>query len=310
MNPRRPDILPPSCNPRRHHRPSALAAPPSLPYPPRQHLGGRCMPPFPPPDLPTLDHPASWHNRARRTDRSACLELRCSEILPFIHRAPTPASRGVSPRSVITQNTPRRSSSHSDFEFGASLRPRRQASNFSHFTLTEPLLRAILARRPPASPLAGSLRTAKSNALKTPFDQRLLALPPDWSCDLTILRCPLHPRLTQHFFLCPRCANRQSPIENHQSQIPQTLPDPPHRRGMARCPLCRPLPRPPLRRGQAPHRPPPQPRPLLRGVVHGERLGGASDELCLASSQRRIGRSGVRVAGWRSMCWAWPTSQR
>lgn len=142
------------------------------------------MPPFPLPDLPTLDLPASWHNRARRTDRSACLELRCSEILPLC--------KPTAPR------TPHAAFSH------------------SHFTLTEPLLRHILRRRPPASPLAGSLRTAKSNALKTPPDQRLLALPPDWSCDLTILRCPLHARLTQHFFACPRCANRKSTITNRR----------------------------------------------------------------------------------------------
>ncbi len=162
-----------------------------------------------PPNLATLDDPPSWLNRAKRTDRSACVELRASDVWP-----------------ITTLKTARNYSG-------------REAAGT--FTLTAPFLAQLHDRRPPRS-LAGDWRTAKSNALKhapaqplrhpaqgsplkhpgpdrslTPNPNRgssrskQLALPADpdhWHQPIRVERWRLHPRLAQHFIICPSCKNK------------------------------------------------------------------------------------------------------
>ena len=128
-----------------------------------------------PPNLPTLHTTPTWVNRARRPDRTACLALRCSHLWPHLTLQP------------ITTPDPHRLA--------------RAA-----FTLTRPQL-VTYARTLRPTTNQGSHRTPKSNAIKH-APARDLFLPTHWSCPLTIEKHQLHPRLAQHFFLCPRCNAR------------------------------------------------------------------------------------------------------
>lgn len=83
------------------------------------------------PPLPTLDTKPSWHNRADRTDRSACAELRPKDILP--------------------QHKPGRSAPQ---------------SRVLSITLSARRFAQIHDKRLPYQ-LAGDRRTTKSNAMRT-----------------------------------------------------------------------------------------------------------------------------------------------
>ena len=178
--------------------------------------------------LATLDSRPSWLNRAGRIDRSACFELRASDVWPLANLRPTPSR-------------PFR-------------RPYLETSG--GFTLTTPFLLCLRDRRLPRT-LIGDWRTSKSNAMKDhrsrkrqPPAQRLgtldfgltanpnkgaaatklLGLPLDgnfnsanpapgtldptspsaqgWSQLVRIERHRLHASLAQHFLICPACGKK------------------------------------------------------------------------------------------------------
>ena len=93
-----------------------------------------------PPDLATLHRKPSWHNRAGNVDRSACLEIRASELWRLIH-----------PRKF--QRTPSAAG--------------RQAS--AAITIDSTFIFNLHQTRLPRT-LIGDQRTPKSNAMKTARD--------------------------------------------------------------------------------------------------------------------------------------------
>lgn len=162
------------------------------------------LPPLPP--LPTRDTKPSWHNRAGRTDRSACTTIRAKDLFP-----PPP------PHKVSRRSTPGRSAAQSRVTFLLHARH---------------LARLHDRHRPQQH--AGDLRTTKSNAMRNPHTARrdqshkrlhdrdialnpnrgatkskFLGLWEDWSQRLTIVhrksrRAPVAPAQ----FVCPMCDRR------------------------------------------------------------------------------------------------------
>ena len=163
-----------------------------------------------PPNLATMNQPPSWTNRAVHTDRSACIELRASDIWP------------LTTLKIIRTTAKKREAAGS-------------------FTVTTEFLNDLHDQRQPRA-LVGDYRTAKSNAMKrnpglpkrhaaqgppmhkpgpdhglTPNPNRgssrskILALPAnpdDWSQPVRIERWRLHAQLAQHFLICPACKKK------------------------------------------------------------------------------------------------------
>ncbi len=162
------------------------------------------------PRLQTFTQLASWQNRAGRIDRSACVELKASDLWRSIPpEAPPPEG---------WQKTTRKRQ-------GKSHRLAQTQVIVSAYDL-----QALHDNKPPFT-LQGDQRTTKSNALrnqpsppKPTFSERgpssggnpnrgqsrtkLLGLPTTWSQTLTLQRWQMHARLQQHFFACPRCNDR------------------------------------------------------------------------------------------------------
>lgn len=159
-----------------------------------------------PPRLSTLRHKPSWTNRTGRFDRSACVEIRASDLWPT---ATLKIARTFAGREAAATTT-----------------------------LTAQFLANLHNHRPPR-PLAGDYHTAKSNAMKpapahphrhpaqgqtntargpdhqlTPNPNRgasrtkQLGLTHDWSQKVTIERWRLHEHLAQHFLICPNCKKK------------------------------------------------------------------------------------------------------
>ncbi len=182
------------------------------------------------PNLPTFAYRASWLNRAGRTDRSACIELKASDLWRSIPR---------------------------DHWQVFAAKPHKNTYLLAT-TTTDISAHHLADLHDTKNPLAlkGDLRTPKSNALKPPESSRasrspwiasvgspshvkpqasglytnpsgggghpggggnpnkgqsrtkMLGLPTNWSQTLTIQRWRLHAHLAQHFFACPRCTKR------------------------------------------------------------------------------------------------------
>ena len=148
-----------------------------------------------PPTLATFPQRASWLNRASRIDRSACVELKASDLW----------------RSIAERHWQRKT---------------RKVQGKSHLiaqTTTSVTAHQLQSRHDekPSFTLQGDLRTEKSNALKhaglSPSGAnpnkgqsrtKRLGLPTDWSQELTLQSWRMHARLIQHFFACPQCDQR------------------------------------------------------------------------------------------------------
>lgn len=153
------------------------------------------------PTLPTLATKPSWVNRAGRVDRSACVELRASEIKRLLF-SPVPGKR----------------------------RDTRGPEGSVQYTVNGALLEQLHAARQPRG-LRGDARTGKSNAIKSRFtisphvarpdapnpnkgasQQKVLALlevdGQSWSQTLVLQRWRLHAKLAQHFLICPKCQQK------------------------------------------------------------------------------------------------------
>jgi hypothetical protein len=148
-----------------------------------------------PPALQTFADRPSWLNRAGRVDRSACIELKASDLWRLV---PDGDWRPLTRRA----------------QSGPHLLADTRAS------VTAYQLADLHDARNPFT-LKGDRRTPKSNAMKSPrrisgganpnkgqSRIKMLGLPTDWSQALTIQRWRLHPQLAQHFFACPSCKQR------------------------------------------------------------------------------------------------------
>ena len=177
-----------------------------------------------PPNLITLGCKPSWHNRAGRVDRSACLELRASEL-----------GRIVLPESwKVARTFKRKACAH------------REAIAPCQVTAT--LLLDLHSKRQPR-PLEGDYRTQKSNAMKNDAAigvqrrpgpdhglpgnpnrgasrTKLMSIPTDWSQTITLERWRHNPRLVYNYVLCPQCNQRKKKlflVQCTQQELEDTL---------------------------------------------------------------------------------------
>jgi len=155
------------------------------------------------PPLETLHTRPSWHNGAGRIDRSACVELRASDVHPTVLFPP-----------------PRRHNRTKGLETATTA------------TVTARFLSELHDHRVPRH-LVGDLRTSKSNVMRRPNQPvrtdkhirlhepgpainpnkgatrtKMLGLWADWSQNIRIERHRLHERLAQHFLICPLCKKK------------------------------------------------------------------------------------------------------
>lgn len=168
------------------------------------------------PPLPSLHTKPSWVNRAGRVDRSACVELRASEI-----------------KRLLEMNF-RRRGQWLGLGWGAVAGETRDTAGLegsATCTIHAEFLEKLHASRLPRA-LVGDYRTGKANVMKSRFvhphkvsqpdapnpnkgasQQKVIHLPPAdgeqlWSQTLTLQRWRLHEKLAQHFLVCPRCQQR------------------------------------------------------------------------------------------------------
>ncbi len=183
-----------------------------------------------PPQLATLHTKPTWHNRAGHPDRSACLELRASELWRY---ATFPTLRLPGYTNRLSRSADQNST---DRAARRSTRPRCIATTTQ--IINPRFLRRLHDHRLPMQ-LVGDHRTRKSNVMKSHYRNepgqraanpnrgalqlKWLALPlDDWNQTITIQRWffPLPPRFDkylncmqprhrlQHFLLCPRCKTK------------------------------------------------------------------------------------------------------
>lgn len=170
---------------------------------------------FDPPPLRTRHAQPSWVNRSGSIDRSACVELRASDVWPFAAFATIahPCHHGARNPGLVHGYR----EAASEINVSARFLARRQAN-----------------RRP--RHLQGDLRTTKSNAMRSSYQRsaisfqqerrrhrrihnpgpapnpnkgapqtKFLGLWEHWSQTIRIERWRLHDRLAQHFLICPGC---------------------------------------------------------------------------------------------------------
>ena len=174
---------------------------------------------FDPPPLRTRHAQPSWVNRSGSIDRSACVELRASDIWPFAAFATIahPCHHGARNPGLVHGYR----EAASEINVSARFLARRQANH-----------------RP--RHLQGDLRTTKSNVMRPSFlpplpvgegggeglqrkhvrihrptpalnpnkgapQTKFLGLWEHWSQTIRIERWRLHDRLAQHFLICPGC---------------------------------------------------------------------------------------------------------
>ncbi len=184
----------------------------------------------PPPSLCTLHTPPSWHNRAGRVDRSACLTLLASRLwrwVPLEHWLSHVSNTTRARRQQLPPSQARRLSLARRLDRSATL-------ELDAHTLYQ------LHRCEEPHQLQGDYRTRKSNAMRVGFGvkadkphpmksanlqsqspepqtlnpnrgvgftmHKMLGLPAAWSIHLTIERYFQHAKLKQHFLVCPVCS--------------------------------------------------------------------------------------------------------
>jgi len=181
------------------------------------------MPSLSAPNLATFSARASWLNRAGRLDRSACIELKASDLWRTIPsedwRKRTRRRHG---KSFLLADTQVAVSAYDLADLHDRQRPytlqgdrRTNKSN----VMKPP------ARHAQRSSLKGHPSSLKSQTSRLPASgggsnflggnpnkgqsrTKLLGLPTDWSQPLTLQKWWMHASLTQHFFACPGCEGR------------------------------------------------------------------------------------------------------
>ena len=185
---------------------------------------------LPLPPLLSLKSRPSWVNRASRIDRSACVELRASDVRRHA-TFPTPGAPGFPgfPQARTTRG-----------RYGARnpdiVRGFREAE--TEINIRARFL-ARLMRKDLPQQLQGDRRTTKANVMRPSCQQsavqdqratrrharvhlsgpaanpnkgapqtKMLGLWEGWSQTVTIERWRLHDRLAQHFLICPNCDHK------------------------------------------------------------------------------------------------------
>ena len=188
------------------------------------------------PSLPTFPQQASWLNRAGRIDRSACLELKASDLWRTIPPPPAPdgwqkTSRKRKGKSyLLAQATitlgaydlqdlhdskpPQTLQGDHRTKKSNALKPHPQpsprsprSSNVGNLPGNELPGDSLPGGSLPGDELPG-LSSGEGNPNKGPSRTKKLGLPTTWTQDLLIQRWRMHANLNQHFFACPRCQQR------------------------------------------------------------------------------------------------------
>jgi hypothetical protein len=199
------------------------------------------------PNLLTFNNRASWLNRAGRIDRSACVELKASDLWRSIpehdwqkrarhDRAITKGARPFLIAEARADITAYQLADLHDTQNPFTLKGdhRTPKSNALKHTIQQPTqcpkapqssqpvvhqppsqspriasVGSPSPLKPPASSLPHSgAANSGGNPNKGQSRTKMLGLPTNWSQPLTIQRWRLHHSLAQHFFTCPGCKQR------------------------------------------------------------------------------------------------------
>ncbi|MCH8164765.1 MAG: hypothetical protein IH889_04080 [Planctomycetes bacterium] len=194
---------------------------------------------FPPsPPLGTLNQRPSWVNLTGRVDRSACLELRASEVWPHV-RFTAPPREAASGRRMVPVPAAFKEASgtlqisaHFLYRLHTGRLPRRLRGDMR--TTKSNVMRRHLHSAPgPAAGGEGSLPSPPGRGVGGEGSERkhlrihdpgpafnpnkgatfrwggkMLGLWADWSQTIRVERWRLHERLAQHFLICPGCVDR------------------------------------------------------------------------------------------------------
>ncbi len=175
---------------------------------------------MPPLKLETFNQNPSWQNRAGRIDRSACIELKASDIWPYIQHddwknfrdLPCKHARLIATATVciypwtllplIKQKRPR--ILQGDFRTTRSNAFKHSPYNKLPKKLGRRSIRPTQAIHPFDSLKGYCISNPNQGAMRT----KLIGIPSNWSQQLTLQRWRLHAKLAQHFFTCPTCNKR------------------------------------------------------------------------------------------------------
>ncbi len=180
---------------------------------------------FPPsPPLGTLNQRPSWVNLTGRVDRSACLELRASEVWPHVRFTAPPRAAASGRRTLPVPAAYKEASgtlqvsAHFLYRLHTGRLPRRLRGDLR--TTKSNVMRRHLPSTPgPAAGGEGSqrkhLRIHDPGPAFNPnkgatfrWGGKMLGLWADWSQTIRVERWRLHERLAQHFLICPECVDR------------------------------------------------------------------------------------------------------
>ncbi|MCZ6851480.1 MAG: hypothetical protein O7F17_07560 [Planctomycetota bacterium] len=189
---------------------------------------------FPPsPPLGTLNQRPSWVNLTGRVDRSACLELRASEVWPHV-RFTAPAREAASGRRTLPVPAAFKEASGTLqisaqflYRLNISRLPRRLRGDLRtpksnvmrrhHTSVPGPAAWGEgQLPSPPGREVGGEASPRKHLRLHDPgpafnpnkgatfrWGGKMLGLWADWSQTVRVERWRLHERLAQHFLICP-----------------------------------------------------------------------------------------------------------
>ncbi len=182
---------------------------------------------FPPsPPLGTLNQRPSWVNLTGRVDRSACLELRASEVWPHV-RFTAPPREAASGRRMVPVPVAFKEASgtlqisaHFLYRLHTGRLPRRLRGDM-RTTKSNVMRRHHTSVPGPAAEGEGSprkhLRIHDPGPAFNPnkgvtfrWGGKMLGLWADWSQTIRVERWRLHERLAQHFLICPNSLSRSN----------------------------------------------------------------------------------------------------
>ncbi|MCH8342944.1 MAG: hypothetical protein IH983_03050 [Planctomycetes bacterium] len=193
------------------------------------------------PPLGTLNQRPSWVNLIGRVDRSACLELRASEVWPHV-RFTAPPREAASGRRMVPVSAAFKQASgtlqisaHFLYRLHTGRLPRRlrgdlrtSKSNVMRHHLPSPLGRGVGGEGSQRK----HVRIHDSGPAFNPnkgatfrWGGKMLGLWADWSQTIRVERWRLHERLAQHFLICPNSLS----LSKGEGGGEGSLPSPPGR---------------------------------------------------------------------------------
>ena len=176
---------------------------------------------FDPPLLRTRQVQPSWVNRAGQIDRSACVELRASDVWRFAEFATVahPCHHGARNPDLVHGYREAASEINVSARFLARVQRNRRPRHLQgdlRTTKSNAMRQscrrsAISSQQEPRKHIRIHLPTPAINPNKGAPQTKFLGLWEHWSQTIRIERWRLHDRLAQHFLICPNSPSLLSP---------------------------------------------------------------------------------------------------